>query len=72
MIAAEFEYHGRESKLHIIFAIEALGIGVNLPDIQHTILWHIPRGKEPAIAWQHGGCASRDKLDSEIILFIES
>ena len=33
MIAAEFEYPGRESKIRVIFAMEALGIGVNLPNI---------------------------------------
>jgi hypothetical protein len=50
MIATEFECHSRESKLCVIFATEALSISVNLPDIQCTILWCIPRGKEPAIA----------------------
>ena len=59
--------------IRVIFATEAIGIGVNLPDVRRCGLYGIPRGdKHPAIVWQRGGQASRDGLPGEIIVLVES
>lgn len=55
----------------MIFATEALGLGVNLPDVRRVILYGLPKGGEPAIMWQRGGRASRDGQDGEIVLLID-
>lgn len=70
-IISTFQRPGVESTLRVIFATEALGIGVNLPDIRRVVQYGIPKGSEPAILWQRGGRASRDGLDGEMILLID-
>jgi superfamily II DNA helicase RecQ len=70
-IIAEFKRLGEDSSVRVIFATEALGLGVNLPDVRHIILYGLPKGGEPAIMWQRGGRASRDGQDGDIILLID-
>ena len=55
----------------MIFATEALGLGVNLPDVRRVIQYGLPKGEEPAIMWQRGGRTSRDGEDGEVILLID-
>src|SRR5580700_4692511 len=69
-IIAEFQRLADDSSIRVIFATEALGLGVNLPDVRRVILYGLPKGGEPAIIWQRGGRAGRDGQDSEIILLV--
>jgi superfamily II DNA helicase RecQ len=55
----------------VIFATEALGLGVNLLDVRRVILYGLLKGGEPTIMWQRGGRASRDEQDGEIVLLID-
>jgi superfamily II DNA helicase RecQ len=68
---AEFRQLAMESSVRIIFATEALGIGVNIPDIRRVVQYGIPRGYHPAVPWQRGGRGSRDGQDGEIILLVD-
>jgi hypothetical protein len=70
-IVAEFQQLCEDSSIRVIFATEALGIGVNLPDVRRVVLYGLPKGEEPAIMWQRGGRAGRDGLDGEIILLVD-
>ncbi|KAJ5562287.1 hypothetical protein N7461_001048 [Penicillium sp. DV-2018c] len=70
-IIAEFRRFALDSSIRVIFATEALGIGVNLPDIRRVIQYGIPRGYHPAVPWQRGGRASRDGEDGEFILLVD-
>jgi superfamily II DNA helicase RecQ len=64
----EFWQLAMESSVRVIFATEALGVGVNIPDIRRVVQYGIPRGYHPAILWQRGAHGSRDGQDGEIIL----
>jgi superfamily II DNA helicase RecQ len=70
-IIAEFRRLAKGSSIRVIFATEALGLGVNLPDARRVILYGLPKGEDPAIMWQRGGRASRDGQDGEIILLTD-
>ena len=70
-IIAEFQCPAEHSSIRVIFATEALGLGVNLLDVRRVILYGLPKGQEPAIMWQRGGRAGRDGQDGEIILLID-
>jgi hypothetical protein len=70
-IIAEFQRWANDSSIRVIFATEALGLGVNLPDVRRVILYGLPKGEEPAIMWQRGGRAGRDGQDGEIILLVD-
>jgi superfamily II DNA helicase RecQ len=70
-IITEFQQLGDCSSIRVIFATEALGLGVNLPDIRRVVQYGLPKGEEPAIVWQRGGRTSRDGGDGEVILLID-
>jgi superfamily II DNA helicase RecQ len=70
-IIAQFQQLAHRSSIRVIFATEALGLGVNLPDVRRVLLYGFPKGEEPAIIWQRDGSASRDGQDGEIILLID-
>jgi len=70
-IITEFQQLGENSSVRVIFATEALGLGVNLPDVRRVVLYGLPKGQKPGIAWQRGGRAGRDGLDGEIILLVD-
>jgi superfamily II DNA helicase RecQ len=70
-IIAEFRQLAMESSVQIIFATEALGVGVNIPDIRRVVQYGIPAGYHPAVPWQRGGRGSRDGQDGEIILLVD-
>lgn len=67
----EFQRLGEDSSVRVIFATEALGMGVNLPDVRRVVIYGLPKGLEPAIIWQRGGRAGRDGIDGEIILLVD-
>jgi len=67
----EFQRLGEDSSVRVIFATEALGMGVNLPDVRRVVIYGLPKGLEPAIMWQRGGRAGRDGRDGEIILLVD-
>lgn len=70
-IIAEFQKPGEDSLIRVLFATEALGLGVHLPDIPRSAQYRLPKSPEPAISWQRGGRASRDGKDGETILLID-
>ena len=70
-IIAQFRQLAMESSVRIIFATEALGVGVNIPDIRRVVQYGIPAGYHPAVPWQRGGRGSRDGQDGEIILLVD-
>ena len=41
-ILAEFRKQAESSKIQIIFATKAIGIGVNFPDIHRAVIYIIP------------------------------
>lgn len=69
-ILTEFAKEGAQSQIRVIFGTEALGMGVDLPDIRRTVQWGIPTGEHAATQLQRGGRASRDKLDGEMIILL--
>lgn len=70
-IIAEFQKPAQNSSIRVICATEALGIGVNLPDVRRVIQWSIQKETDPAVFWQRGGRASRDKKQGEMIIFLD-
>src|SRR6266480_2663015 len=70
-IIAEFQQLGDRSSIRVIFAIEALGLGVNLPDVRRVVQYGLLKGEEPAIVWQRGGRTSRDGDNGEVIILID-
>jgi superfamily II DNA/RNA helicase len=67
----EFRKLATESSVRVIFATEALGVGVNIPDIRRVVQYGIPKGYHPAVPWQCGGRGSRDGKDGEINLLVD-
>jgi superfamily II DNA helicase RecQ len=65
------EFQREDSSIRVIFATEALGLGVNLPDVRRVVIYGLPKALEPAIMWQRGGRAGRDGFDGEIILLVD-
>lgn len=70
-IIAEFQRLGDRSSIRVIFATEALGMGVNLPDVRRVVQYGLPKGEESAVLWQRGGRTSRDGEDGEVIILID-
>jgi superfamily II DNA/RNA helicase len=70
-IIREFRRLTTESSIRVIFATEALGVGVNIPDIRRVVQYGIPKGYHPAVLWQRGGRGSRDGQDGEVILLAD-
>jgi hypothetical protein len=48
-ILVEFQRPAKDSSIRVIFATEALGLGVNLPDVRRVVQYCVPNGNEPAI-----------------------
>jgi superfamily II DNA/RNA helicase len=69
-IIEELKKLAANSLIRVILATEALGIGVDLPDIGRVIQYGII--ELPATLWQRGGRASRDGKNGEITLLLES
>ncbi len=70
-IIATFQRPAEESPIRVIFATEALGMGVNLPDVRRVVQYRLPKGGEPTTVWQRGGRTGRDGQDGEIIILID-
>lgn len=70
-IIAELQTPGTMSSIRVVLATEALGIGVNLPDIQRVVLYGLPKSQYVAVLWQRGGRASRNGQDGEIIILAD-
>ena len=70
-IITEFQWPAKDSLIRVIFATEALGLGINLPDARRVILYSLPKGEDPATMWQRSGRASRNGQDGEIILLVD-
>lgn len=70
-ILADFKKPGDSLLVRIIFATEALGLGIDLPDIQQVVLYGLPRTLEPSILWQRGGRACQDGQEGEVIILFE-
>ena len=48
-IIAQFQQLAHRSSIRVIFATEALGLGVNLPDVRRVLLYGFPKGKSPPL-----------------------
>ena len=70
-ILAEFQKPGMESSIRVVLATEALGLGVNLPDVRRVVLYGLPISVDPAVFWQRSGRASRDNLPGESIMLMD-
>lgn len=70
-VISELQKPGHQSNIRVVLATEALGIGVNLPDIRRSVQYGIPKGLLPSVLWQRGGRAAWDGQDGEIILLID-
>ena len=79
-IIAEFRRPSGESRVQVLCATEALGLGVDLPDIERVIQYGIPRSLDPALFFSffffffflhRGGRASRKGKPGEAILLAD-
>ncbi|EED18972.1 hypothetical protein TSTA_126800 [Talaromyces stipitatus ATCC 10500] len=61
-----------ESEIRVILATEALGVGVNLPDIRRSVLYGLPKNLLLATFLQRGGQTCRDGGKGEIILLVDA
>lgn len=59
------------SPIRVLLATEAIGIGVDIPDIRRVVLNGLPMDLDPAIPWQRGGRAGRDGSHSEMDILLE-
>ena len=60
----------KESKIHVVFATVAIGIGVNIPEVRHVIHLEVPRTLESY--YQELGRAGRDGKDAKASLYYNS
>jgi superfamily II DNA/RNA helicase len=51
-IKSELQKPGTESSIRVVFATEALRLGVNIPDILRVIQYDIPISGHPSVLWQ--------------------
>lgn len=65
------QFRQRDSPIRVLMATEAIGIGVDLPDIRRVVLNGLPMDFDPAIPWQRGGRAARDGNAGELIILLE-
>ncbi|KAI5305117.1 hypothetical protein KEM56_005272, partial [Ascosphaera pollenicola] len=70
-IIEKFRKPGESSPIRVVFANEALGLGVDLPDIRRVVQYGLTQSKEPSVLWQRGGRACRDHEKGEVILLVE-
>ncbi|KAI5300347.1 hypothetical protein KEM56_002528 [Ascosphaera pollenicola] len=67
-----------DSLLCIIFATEAIALGVDLPNVRRVMQYKVPgnsknpKSRNPSILMQRGGRASRDSKAGEILLLVEN
>ncbi|KZZ96177.1 DNA helicase, ATP-dependent, RecQ type [Ascosphaera apis ARSEF 7405] len=70
-IISKLQILGEECPIRVIFATEALGMGVDMPDIRRVIQYKLTTSDEPSVLWQRGGRACRDHQPGEVILLAE-
>ncbi|KAI5297531.1 hypothetical protein KEM56_004754, partial [Ascosphaera pollenicola] len=71
-IIKEFSKPGTESPVCVALATEALGLGVDLPDICRVIQYKLPQDFELSVIWQRGGRACRDSASRGIVFLADS
>lgn len=54
------EFRKSNSKIRVICATEALGMGTDLPDVRRVVQYSLRYETKAAVLWQRGGRASRD------------
>ena len=66
------EFRKPDSKIRVLFATEALGIGVDIPDVRRVVIYGFPAPKKDlGIALQRGGRAARDGKPGVCIFLFE-
>jgi superfamily II DNA helicase RecQ len=70
-IISELQKEGFLSSIRVVFATEALGLGVDLPDIRRVVQYGIPKSLYAAVFLQRGGRAGGDGSDGKIIFLID-
>ncbi|KZZ89108.1 DNA helicase, ATP-dependent, RecQ type [Ascosphaera apis ARSEF 7405] len=70
-IISKLQMPGETSPVRVVFATEALGMGVDMPDIRRVVQYKLTESDEPSVLWQRGGRACRDHQNGEVILLVE-
>lgn len=71
-ILTEFRKPAKESRIRIVFATEAIGIGVDILDVRRVVIYRLPN-PDPHLSTvvQRGGRAGRDGDIAELIILFE-
>ena len=54
-------FYGDQSPIRIVVATEALGLGVDLPDIKRIVQYGVPKLLDMAVLWQRFGRVARGR-----------
>ncbi|KAF2175447.1 P-loop containing nucleoside triphosphate hydrolase protein [Zopfia rhizophila CBS 207.26] len=66
------EFRKPDSRIQVVFATEAIGMGVDIPDVRRVVLYGFPAPKKDlSIVLQRCGRAARDGKPGECILLFE-
>ncbi|KAF2174427.1 P-loop containing nucleoside triphosphate hydrolase protein [Zopfia rhizophila CBS 207.26] len=66
------EFRKPDSNIRVVFATEAIGMGVDIPDVRRVVLYGFPAPKKDlGIILQRGGRAARDGKPGECIFLFE-
>lgn len=67
LMLEEFRKTDSQSRLRVICATEALGMGADLPDVRRVVQYSIQQRTTASVLMQRGGRASRDGKPGEMI-----
>lgn len=65
------KFSNADSRIRLLLATEAIGIGVDILDVRRVVLNVLPMEYDPAIPWQRVGRVGRDGKSSEMIILLE-
>ncbi len=62
-------FRSEQSSIQIVVATTALGMGMDIPDVDMVVQWNIPLTNDIGDLWQRFGCAARDQSRRGIAVF---